>query len=111
MTHMTWSNTSRRSDRYGRDHQATRTQHMRALKLAGSGICAETRNPGSRCMRSSPVIYPTDDLHLCHNRRTGDVIGLGHATCNLAESARYANRRSKQRRRTITATRQSPLRW
>lgn len=103
-----WSNSHPRASRYGPEHQAERARHMAALRRAGAGICAETRNPGSRCLHRSPVIYPTDDLHLCHDRRTGAVIGLGHATCNRAEGARTARRRQTRRNHL---TRQSPLRW
>lgn len=104
---MPWT-TSRPPHRYGRDHATTRAAHLAALRQAGSGTCAETRNPGSRCLMRTPVIYPTDDLHLCHNSRTRDVIGLGHARCNIAEAARRANALSKRKRQT---GRQSPLRW
>jgi len=107
-----WSNTSRRSDRYGREHKAERARRLAELRRAGSGECAERRNPGSRCVQRSPVIYPGDDLHLCHNRRTGAVIGLGHAACNLAESARWANARQQQRRHPRRrTTRQSAMTW
>lgn len=109
---MPWSNTSRRSDRYGRDHRAERVRHMTALKRAGAGVCAERV-----CVKRTRVIYPADDLHLCHERATGRVLGLGHAACNLTEAARYANRRQQQirrgaaPRRHTTTTRQSALKW
>lgn len=107
---MPWSNHRPRARQYGREHQALREQHMRALQLAGSGVCAETRNPRSRCLHRSPIIYPTDALHLCHNSVTGEVLGLGHARCNLAEAARRANRIQHNRRRR-TIQRQSALKW
>lgn len=105
---MPWSNHRPRARTYGREHQAARDAAMRALRLAGSGVCAETRNPGSRCLQRTPVIYPDDDLHLCHNSRTGEVLGLGHARCNLSEAARRARRIQTRRHRTH---RQSTLRW
>jgi hypothetical protein len=105
MFRMTWSNTSRRSDRYGREHRATRAAAMAALRRAGSGVCAERR-----CVKRSRLITPAMDLHLCHDRRTGEVRGLGHAACNLSEAARYANGVAR-RRRTRRATRQSALTW
>lgn len=106
---MPWSNVSRRNSRYGREHRETRARHLAALRRAGSGICAERH-----CVKRSRVIYPTDDLHLCHDRRTGTVLGLGHAACNLREAAVYANRQQQRRRRTPrrrTTTRQSTLTW
>jgi hypothetical protein len=106
---MPWSNTSRRSDRYGRDHRAERARHMAALHRAGTGICAERV-----CVKRSRRIYPTDDLHLCHDRRTGQVLGLGHAACNLREAAVYANRQQQRRRHPAPrrrSTRQSQLKW
>jgi hypothetical protein len=107
---MPWSNTSRRSDRYGREHRAQRARAMAALRRAGSGVCAE-----HRCVKRSRLITPDMDLHLCHDRTTGQVRGLGHAACNLTEAARYANRRQQQLRRAGTprrrTTRQSALRW
>lgn len=103
---MPWSNNRPRAKRYDAEHTATRARHMTALQRARVGVCAEVRNPGSRCLHPSPLIYPTDELHLCHNRRTGAVIGLGHADCNRAEGARHARR--KQRHHT---RRQSALVW
>ncbi len=100
--HMTWSNTGRRSDRYGRDHRTTRAAHMAALTAAGTGRCAERV-----CIKRSRLITPDMPLHLCHDNRTGAVLGLGHAACNLSEAARRANRLSRRRR----APRQSALRW
>ena len=84
---MPWSNARPRSRKYGHDHAKTRAEHMAALKRAGSGQCAEVI-----CLHRSRLITPDmgSDLHLCHNRRTGQVRGLGHAKCNLAEAARYA---------------------
>jgi hypothetical protein len=107
---MAWSNTSRRSDRYGREHRAERARRMAALRRAGSGVCAERV-----CVKRTRVIYPTDDLHLCHGPDGVTVIGLGHAACNLHEAAVRANRRMRARRRAQprrqTTTRQSALRW
>lgn len=101
---MPWSNSTPRAERYGREHRATREAHLRALRHAGSGTCAETRNPGSRCVMRTPVIVPSMALHLCHNSRTGEVLGLGHAECNVREAARRARRlqttRHKPRART-----------
>jgi hypothetical protein len=109
---MPWSNSRPRAAVYGYEHQRTRAEHMAALRRAGSGVCAEHRNPGSRCLHRSPVIYPSDDLHLCHNRRTGQVIGLGHAACNRAEGARTARRRQSARRTLRQhTTRRSTLTW
>ena len=67
-----------------------------ALRSAGSGLCAEII-----CLMPSRFITPGMDLHLCHDRRTGQVLGLGHARCNRSEASRYA--RAQQ-----TASR---LRW
>lgn len=67
-------------------------QHRAAVKAAhadlalrGSGACAEIV-----CLMPTRLIRPGMDLHLCHDRRTGAVLGLGHARCNRAEAARYA---------------------
>lgn len=103
MTVMPWSNTNRRSDRYGRDHQATRQQHLAALQLAGAGRCAERV-----CIHRTRLITPDMNLHLCHDPTGTVVLGLGHADCNLHEAAVRANRRRRARHRT---TRQSALRW
>jgi hypothetical protein len=107
---MPWSNTSRRSDRYGRQHRADRAAHMAALERAGAGLCAERR-----CIKPTRLITPDMDLHLCHDTTGTVVLGLGHAACNLSEAARRANRLSRRaRRRTPTATRttrQSQLKW
>jgi hypothetical protein len=86
---------------------------MQALAAAGAGICAETRNPGSRCLHRSHLITPDMKLELCHNRATGQVIGLGHQRCNRAEGAREARRRQGRNsgRGIKTATRQSRLQW
>jgi hypothetical protein len=104
---MPWSNSSRRSSRYGREHRAERERHMRALRLAGSGVCAERV-----CVKRTRLILPTDDLHLCHAPDGVTVLGLGHADCNRHEAAvrarRMQTRRAAPRRRT---TRQSQLRW
>ena len=103
---MPWSNSRPRSARYGQAHRTEREQAMAALCHAGHGTCAETRNPGSRCLEPSPLITPDMELHLCHNSATGQVLGLGHARCNRGEAARRA--RAKQDGRS---TMQSPLRW
>jgi hypothetical protein len=68
-----------------REHVRTRAAHMAALRQAGTGRCAEIR-----CLYGSRLITPDMDLHLCHDRRTGAVLGLGHAACNRSEAARYA---------------------
>jgi hypothetical protein len=109
---MPWDNNHPRAARYGRPHQATREAHMTELRRAGAGICAETRNPGSRCVKRTPLITPDMQLHLCHNRRTGQVIGLGHAACNLREAAAHGNaiRRARTRQQPGRG-RQSQLRW
>jgi hypothetical protein len=104
-----WSNSSRRSDRYGREHRAERARHMAALRRAGAGLCAERV-----CVKRSRVIYPTDDLHLCHAADGVTVLGLGHADCNRHEAAVRANRLQQQRRRRTPrrrTTRQSTLTW
>lgn len=64
------------------------------LAAAGSGLCAE-----QVCVRPSRLIAPGMDLHLCHERSTGQVLGLGHAECNLSEAGRYG-REQQQRNRT-----------
>lgn len=98
---MPWSNTSRRSDRYGREHRAERARHMDALRAAGAGLCAERV-----CIKRSRLIRPDDDLHLCHDARTGAVLGLGHRDCNVREAAVRARRKQQRRSR-----RQSGLKW
>lgn len=104
---MPWSNSSRRSSRYGREHRATRAAHMAALRAAGSGVCAERV-----CVKRSRLITPDMELHLCHYEDGVRVRGLGHADCNRHEAAVRA-RRLQQRRRTPRrrTTRQSALRW
>lgn len=77
-----------------KEHRDAVAQHRAALKRAGSGQCAE-----EVCMYRSRLITPNMDLHLCHDRRTGAVRGLGHRKCNIAEAARYA--RSRQNVTTI----------
>lgn len=71
------------------EHRATRTHLMTQLQAAGTGVCAEPI-----CVMRSRLITPTMALHLCHDRHTGQVRGLGHARCNTVEAAKYA--RSKQ---------------
>ncbi len=61
---------------------------MAALRVAGTGRCAEVV-----CVHRSRAITADMDLHLCHDRRTGDVRGLGHSACNVREAARWARRR------------------
>lgn len=68
-----------------KEHRDTRARLMADLVRAGSGWCAE-----EVCRRPSRLITPVMKLHLCHNRRTGEVRGLGHASCNTSEAARYA---------------------
>ena len=70
---------------YGRDHQSRVKAAKDELTRAGVGLCAE-----KICKKRSRVIYPGMDLHLCHDRRTGQVLGLGHAACNMSEAGRYA---------------------
>lgn len=102
-----WSNSARRSDRYGREHRAERARRMAALRRAGTGVCAERV-----CVKRSRLITPDMELHLCHDEDGTTVRGLGHADCNRHEAAVRA-RRLQQRRRTPTrrTTRQSALRW
>jgi hypothetical protein len=107
---MPWSNSRPRAATYGRAHQATRAAHLAALKRAGVGQCAEMRNPGSYCTKRSPLITPGMELHLCHNSRTGEVLGLGHADCNRSEAARRANRMQRAARARVH-TRRSRLKW
>jgi hypothetical protein len=104
---MPWSNSSRRSNRYGREHRAERDRHMRALRAAGAGICAE-----HVCIKRSRLITPDMDLHLCHAADGTTVLGLGHADCNRHEAAVRARRLQQQRRHPRRHnTRQSQLRW
>lgn len=104
---MPWSNSTRRSSRYGREHRAERARHMAALRAAGSGVCAERV-----CVMRSRLIVPTDDLHLCHDPSGTVVIGLGHAECNRHEAAVRARRLQTRRRpRRARSTRQSGLTW
>jgi hypothetical protein len=105
--HMPWSNSNRRSNRYGRDHRAERARHMAALRAAGSGRCAERV-----CVKPSRLITPHMDLHLCHDPSGQHVIGLGHADCNRHEAAVRARRLQQQRRTPRRRTaRQPTLRW
>jgi hypothetical protein len=107
---MPWSNSSRRSSKYGREHRAERARHMAALKRAGTGRCAERV-----CIKRSRTILPTDDLHLCHDPSGQHVIGLGHADCNRHEAAVRARAlQTARRRRTPTprrTTRRTTLTW
>lgn len=88
---MPWSNSRPGSHaRYQTpEHRAEVKRHQAALAAAGSGRCAEVV-----CKKRSRLILPGMDLHLCHDRRTGAVLGLGHAQCNRSEAGRYA--RGKQ---------------
>jgi hypothetical protein len=82
---MPWSNSRSRSRKYGHAHAKVRAEHLAALKVAGSGFCAEVV-----CVHRTRTITADMDLHLCHDRRTGDVRGLGHRACNIREAARWA---------------------
>lgn len=82
---MPWSKSRPRNKRYGSAHAKVRAEHIAGLKRAGSGQCAELV-----CIKQTRLITPGMDLHLCHDRRTGQVLGLGHRACNLREAARYA---------------------
>lgn len=79
-----------------KQHRDDVKRHRAELEAAGSGVCAEII-----CSKRSRLILPSMELHLCHDRRTGRVLGLGHADCNRSEAARYA--RSTQN--------SSSLRW
>lgn len=100
---MPWSNHSRRSDRYGREHRAQRAHHLAALRAAGAGTCAERV-----CVHRTRLITPDMELHLCHDPTGQHVIGLGHADCNRHEAAVRARRIQTRR---AYRTRQSALRW
>ncbi len=76
-----------------KEHRDARAAHMAALKAAGVGRCAELV-----CIYRSRVITPAMQLHLCHERRTGAVLGLGHAACNTSEAARWARLRQESTR-------------
>jgi hypothetical protein len=79
-----------------KEHREAVKRHRAALEAAGSGTCAEII-----CIKRSRLILPSMDLHLCHERSTGRVLGLGHAECNKSEAGRAARARQ-------TASR---LRW
>lgn len=80
---------------------------MRALRLAGSGLCAERV-----CVKRTRLITPADDLHLCHAPDGVTVLGLGHADCNRHEAAVRARRLQQRRRHPARrTTRQSQLKW
>lgn len=68
-----------------KEYRETAKQLRADLKAAGSGICAELV-----CIKRSRLITPDMELHVCHDRRTGQIRGLGHASCNLSEAGRYA---------------------
>jgi hypothetical protein len=105
---MPWATDRPRSRRYGPEHQAERARHMRALRLAGSGICAERV-----CIMRSRVITPDMDLHLSHDPSGQIVIGLSHAACNRREAAVRARKMQGRNsgRNAKTRARQSQLRW
>jgi hypothetical protein len=108
---MPWSNARPRAKRYGREHQTLREAHMAALRLAGSGRCAEPV-----CVMRSRLITPDMDLHLSHDPTGTVVLGLSHSTCNKHEAAVRARRkqgRNSGRAHTARtrAARQSALRW
>lgn len=71
-----------------KEHRDAVAAHRAALERAGSGLCAEIV-----CRYPSRLITPDMQLHLCHDRRTGAVLGLGHAKCNTSEAARHARAR------------------
>lgn len=79
-----------------KQHRDDVKRHKQQLERAGSGVCAEVE-----CIKRSRLILPGMDLHLCHDRRTGQVLGLGHADCNRSEAGREARLRQ-------TST---PIRW
>ena len=55
------------------------------LKRDGVGVCAERV-----CVMTSRLITPAMRLHVCHDRASGAVRGLGHMKCNVTEAARFA---------------------
>jgi hypothetical protein len=105
---MPWATDRPRSRRYGPEHQAERARHMRALRLAGSGVCAERV-----CIMRSRVITPDMDLHLCHDPTGTRVLGLGHAACNRREAAVRARKLQGRNsgRNAKAKARRSQLRW
>jgi hypothetical protein len=105
---MPWATDRPRSRRYGPEHQAERARHMRALRLAGSGVCAERV-----CVMRSRVITPDMDLHLCHDPTGTRVLGLGHAACNRREAAVRARKLQGRNsgRNAKAKARRSQLRW
>lgn len=68
-----------------KEHRDAAAAHRRQLEADGSGTCAEIV-----CVKRTRLLLPGMDVHLCHDRRTGAVLGLGHAACNRSEAARYA---------------------
>lgn len=110
---MGWSSKRPRSAAYGSEHAKLRAQHMDTLRRQGGGSCAERI-----CVLDSRWIHAAmgSRLHLCHDRVSGRVLGLGHAECNLAEAARYARSRQSPTppappRRPARTTATSPLRF
>src|SRR6476469_1755089 len=76
------------------EYRATAKRLRDELALDGTGRCAEVV-----CIKRTRLITPGMDLHVCHERSTGRVLGLGHRACNLSEAARYA--RSRQTATTL----------
>lgn len=68
-----------------KQHRDDVKRYRDELEAAGSGVCAEVV-----CLKRTRLILPGMDLHLCHNRRTGEPLGLGHADCNRSEAGRHA---------------------
>ena len=102
---------------YDRAHRQTRTTLLEQLQQRGTGTCAEVE-----CVERSRLITADMDLALCHDRKTGQTRGLGHARCNRVEAARYAQQRSaesRKRSRGVTTMRAArpatpqppPMRW
>jgi hypothetical protein len=104
-TLMPWNNArpggNTTAPKYRTPEYRAAVKRLRAqLARDGTGLCAEIV-----CHYRTRTITPDMDLHACHDRRTGQIRGLGHAHCNRTEGARYA--RAKQ----SGQTRQSALRW
>lgn len=72
-----------------KEHRDTAAKLRAQLQRDGSGLCAE-----AVCLYRSRLITPAMKLHVCHDRATGRVLGLGHQRCNVSEAGRYA--RAKQ---------------
>ena len=80
-----------------KQHRDDVARHRAALKAAGIGTCAE-----KVCVMPTRLITPAMRLHLCHDRSTGQVLGLGHARCNVREASRYARALQGPRERGYT---------